>query len=286
MVAKLIKGTGGFYIVKTEDGELFTLRPRGKLRFLTQTPTVGDMVNMTPGAEGTHGWLEEILPRRNLMIRPPVSNIDIVALTVAAVPARDLLLIDKLILNARAADIGCVLVCNKIDIDCGYVDSVKKEYGESGVPVFPVSALIQESLSDLKKAIQGKATCFAGQSGVGKSALISALTGRTFETGAISERTERGRHTTRHVELIAQDDMLILDTPGFSLLDACEVPSAELADYYPEFDGLTENCRFQPCMHDTEPDCAVRARHGGGGRYARYVQLLREYKELERGRYK
>ena len=226
MRAQLLKGTGGFYEALAEDGRRYTLRARGNLRHRRLTPIIGDYIEITPGEGETHGWLEDIYPRENRLLRPDAANVEVLLLTVAAVPSPDLLLIDRLVLHARASGIECLICANKTDLDGSFGDSVKMEYRRSCSGVFPVSALYPDTLGDLRNSIANKAACFAGQSGVGKSALISALTGKHIATGEISKKIERGKHTTRHVELLVYNGLRIFDTPGFSLLEPADIAPA------------------------------------------------------------
>lgn len=287
----LERGVGGLYEARAdEDGALYTLRARGIFRKQGRTPLVGDRVLFSPGQGEEHGWLEELLPRRNAFRRPPVANLDALAIVVAPEPQPDLLLVDRLLIWARQADVEVLLVFNKTDLNAEFLRGIAGEYTQAEATLCWVSAETGEGLEAMREALRGKLCCFAGQSAVGKSSLINALYGFSMPTGSVSRRTERGRHTTRHVQLLRHGETMVLDTPGFSLLELWpELPPEELADYYPEFEAYAEDCRFTPCQHDREPACAVRgaaeAGHLPKGRYDRYLQILEQVRTLWRGRY-
>ena len=291
MTGSILRGIGSFYTVLCdEDGQEYTLRAQKKLRHQRMTPMVGDKVRFTPGEGEDNGWLEEILPRKSMMNRPSVANVDMLMLVVASVPQPDMLLVDKLILRAQQGNMTPAICVNKTDLGSELVKQIQEEYTGTNLRVFSASALTGEGIDVLREAMRGKVTCLAGQSAVGKSSLLNALFGLELETGGLSRKTERGRHTTRRAEMMALDGMLVLDTPGFSLLELEDViePQA-FAELYPEYNELAGECRFQPCMHDREPGCAVHAAVDDGRlsavRWARYRQLLSEAKEKWKGRY-
>ena len=291
MTGSILRGIGSFYTVLCdEDGQEYTLRAQKKLRHQRMTPMVGDKVRFTPGKGEDNGWLEEILPRKSMMNRPSVANVDMLMLVVASVPQPDMLLIDKLILRAQQGNMTPAICVNKTDLGSELVEQIKAEYTGTQLCVFSASALTGEGVETLRETMRGKVTCLAGQSAVGKSSLLNALFGLDLETGGLSRKTERGRHTTRRSEMMAVDGMIVLDTPGFSLLELEDViePQA-FAELYPEYNELAGECRFQPCMHDREPGCAVHAAVDEGRlsdvRWARYRQLLSEAKEKWKGRY-
>jgi len=285
----LLKGVGGFYTALGDDGAEYVLRARGIFRRDGVTPIAGDRVEMTPGAYGADGWLERVLPRRNSFTRPAVANLDVIAVVIAPIPKPDMLLADKLLAAARAVNVKPILVVNKIDLDESIGGRVRAEYSLSCIRVEAVSAFDAESLEGPRNAMSGGVSCLAGQSGVGKTTLLSALTNRKLQAGEISRRSERGRHTTRHSELIVSDSLRVLDTPGFSLLNRPPVPPETVREWYPEFEPYEPLCRFQPCMHNTEPGCAVREALAGTdacARYERYLALLGEVRELWINRYR
>ncbi|MDR1570788.1 MAG: ribosome small subunit-dependent GTPase A [Oscillospiraceae bacterium] len=289
MLGTLIRGVGGMYTAVGDDGAEYTLRARGKLRHEHITPMAGDRVEMSPGSGEQHGWLERVLERSSVLTRPPVANLELLILTIAPTPEPDMLLIDRLMVMARLAGVDCLLCINKNDIDPSIGERVREEYMAARVPIETVSALKSDTLAGLYGAMVGKTCCFAGQSGVGKSTILSALIGRRLKIGEISARTERGKHTTRHSELLIENGLRVLDTPGFSLFALDGVQPQSLQEAYAEFEGLSASCRFQPCMHDREPGCVVRETMlacGAAARYERYRELLAETRQAWNDRYK
>ena len=291
MEGSILRGIGSFYTVLCdEDGREYTMRAQKTLRHQKLTPMVGDRVRFTPGQGEEDGWLEEILPRRSMLVRPSVANVDMLMLVVASVPAPDLLLCDKLILRATQGSMTPAICVNKIDLGDGLAQQIEAEYAGTQLRVFSVSAHTGEGVGALREAMRGRVTCLAGQSAVGKSSLLNALFGLSLETGGLSRKTERGRHTTRRAEMMALDGMFVLDTPGFSLLELEDAIEPEaFAQLYPEYNALAGACRFQPCLHDREPGCAVHAAVDRGelsaARWARYRELLGEVREKWKGRY-
>ena len=250
---------------------------------------VGDRVRFLPGQDDDNGWIEEILPRKSVMERPSVANADMLMLVVASVPHPDLMLIEKLILRAALGGMTPAICVNKIDLGDELVSELREEFKGTQLRVFAASALTGEGVEKLREAMRGKVTCLAGQSAVGKSSLLNRLFGLELETGGLSRKTERGRHTTRRSEMMAVDGMYVLDTPGFSLLELPQMEPQDFAELYPEYNELAGDCRFQPCLHDREPGCAVHAAVDAGQlsavRWARYRELLAEVKENWKGRY-
>lgn len=291
MTGSILRGIGSFYtVLADEDAQEYTLRAQKKLRHQKLTPMVGDRVRFTPGEGDDDGWIEEILPRKSELIRPSVANADMLMLVVASVPQPDMLLVDKLILRAERGGMTPAICVNKVDLGEELAQRIAAEYAGTELRVFSVSARTGEGIGALREAMRGKVTCLAGQSAVGKSSLLNALFGLNLETGGLSRKTERGRHTTRHAEMMSLDGSFVLDTPGFSLLELeTDMEPQEFAGLYPEYNALAADCRFQPCLHDREPGCAVRAAVESGAlgaaRWARYRQLLGEVRENWKGRY-
>ena len=289
MKGQIIEGRGGLYTVRGEDQVDYVLRAKKKFRRQHIKPLVGDLVDFTPGEGDEHGWLEEILPRKSECLRPPVANITLLALVVAYAPAPDWLLIDKLLMGARMQNMKAVLICNKCDLGENTIEEALRDYAHADVQILRVSAERGEGLDELRNVMRGETTCFAGQSGVGKSTLLNALLHLHLETGDIS-RIERGKHTTRHASLLEIDGLRVMDTPGFSLLEFEQVMDPiELMDYYPEFTAYLGECRFQPCYHGNEPGCAITRAVAEGklsaARVERYRLLLEKTRQLWRERY-
>ena len=290
-VGTILQGVGGFYTALDGEGREYTLRAQGKLRRERLKPKVGDRVEMMPGEGEAHGWICRILPRRNELVRPPVANIDAIVIVVAAAtPDPDLVMADRLMLNARRAGISVQLVVNKCDLAPESADDIVRQYRGAQVQPLKVCASTGEGLDALRERLKGKVHALAGQSGAGKSTMINALYGQELETGGLSRKIERGKNTTRHCQLIpVEGGGMVLDTPGFSLLESELFDPVALKDSWPEFIPFEGQCYFQPCYHATEPRCAVleavAAGKIDGQRHGRYVALLEELKLRWRDRY-
>lgn len=300
----IIKGVGGFYTVLSEDGGTCVCKARGLFRKQAITPAVGDRTEyaeqQTPDGKAKTGYLMSILPRKNELIRPACANIDRLFIVIAASkPLPDLLLADKLLILAEKHGIEPILIINKCDeAEETAVDSIARQYAPAGYRIHRVSAATGEGLDEVRPYLASGVICLAGQSAVGKSSLLNALLpGAGLKVGSLSEKTERGRHTTRHTELIPlPSGGAVLDTPGFSLLDALELEPEEIRLLYPELRGEEENCRFSGCLHVTEPGCRVKKeliidKNTGKTkgihreRYERYVRLVNEAAEHRRHKY-
>ncbi len=287
----ILSGIGGFYTVLDDEGRRHTLRAQAKLRRQHLTPLAGDRVTFESGEGEAHGWLTAIEPRANRLVRPPVANIDVIGIVVAAAsPEPDLMLVDRMLMYARKNGIESVLIVNKCDEDHQRAQEIERQYAGSGVRVMKTSAKTGEGVQALKEALCSRIHALGGQSGVGKSSLLNRLYGFKRETGALSEKIERGKNTTRHSELIPlPEGGMALDTPGFSLLELELTDPAELRFLVPEFEPYEGQCRFAPCMHVSEPDCTVRAAVEAQGvaaeRWERYTFLYEDMKTRWRDRY-
>lgn len=286
----IVKGVGGLYYARGAEGETHVLRARGIFRRQHVTPMVGDHIRFTPGQGEEHGWVEEILPRESQLVRPPVANVRYLVIVLAPAPAPDFLLIDTLIAMALRQGIRPALVVNKSDLDGETYETVRRDYAGLGAPLMAVSALTGQGMDGLRALLASGVCCLAGQSGVGKSTLLCAATGLKLQTGEISQKIRRGRHTTRHAELLYSGEYRVLDTPGFSLLELWEgLEPIRLKEYYPEFAPYEGQCRFSPCYHLSEPGCAVleaaRAGEVSPARLERYHLLLKKAQEAWRNRY-
>ncbi|MBQ3269515.1 MAG: ribosome small subunit-dependent GTPase A [Clostridia bacterium] len=287
----ILQGIGGFYTARDAGGREYTLRAQGKLRRERLKPKVGDVVELIPGEGEEHGWISCVLPRRNELERPPVANIDVIVIVVAAAtPEPDLLLADRLMVNARRAGIAVQLVVNKRDLDPDRAADIAAQYrGAEAAPLL-ICAETGEGLDALRERLAGKVHALAGQSGAGKSTTINALYGLDLETGDLSRKIERGKNTTRSCRLIpVAGGGMVLDTPGFSLLETAVFDPVELKDSYPEFAPCEGKCFFQPCYHASEPRCAVRDAVAAGEiddrRHARYAALLDEMRQRWKDRF-
>lgn len=277
----IVKGIGGFYYVDTEEG-LVECRARGKFRKNDILPTVGDKVEVELDKKGT-GSVKEIEERHNFLIRPAVSNIDML-LIVAAInnPQPDTALIDKMLVIAASKGIKGALCINKSDLDAsGDAEKLRDTYEKAGYSVFITSVEKGEGLEELRASLKDKTTAFAGLSGVGKSSILTRITGRELETGDTS-KIERGRHTTRHVELIKIPEGYVFDTPGFSQLEVDDIKANEIRNYFPEMAEFEGMCRFRGCSHTAEPDCRVKeALEEGDIAKSRYESYVRLYDKLK-----
>ena len=286
----LIRGVGSFYTAIDGEGNEYILRCKKKFRRQGISPLTGDEVFFTPGTGEEHGWIEEILPRKTLCLRPPVANVTRLVIVMAPVPEPDLMLTDRLISRAVAQHIDILLAVNKTDLDHTLADKIRDEYHGTGFQVFPVSGKLKTGLEPLREAMKGALCCLTGQSGAGKSTLLNALLELNLETSELSEKISRGKNTTRQCELIEKDGLRVMDTAGFNLLEP-EKPMnpEELRKRYPEFIDYEGKCRFRECLHDREPGCAVQEAADQGlihqNRLMRYRQLLRETREVWRDRY-
>lgn len=286
MTGRIIKGIAGFYYVYAE-GRIYECKARGIFRREQLKPLVGDEVELDVTDETqAAGNITRILPRRSVLVRPAVANVD-QALVIFAVakPEPNLNLLDRFLIQMAQRHLQTVICFNKRDLDeRGDGARFAEIYRGCGYPTVLVSALRQEGIGELQALLRGKTTTVAGPSGVGKSSLVNLLqSGTRMETGSISEKIERGKHTTRHAELLpAEADTYILDTPGFSSLDLFDLKKEELAGYYPEFAAAEPFCKFAGCAHISEPVCGVRDAVEEGRisreRYENYCQLYDELK--------
>ncbi|CAM3352826.1 ribosome small subunit-dependent GTPase A [Marinicrinis lubricantis] len=292
----IIKALSGYYYVLPEEAQehrVITCRARGVFKKRGLSPLVGDRVKYELSGEA-EGTVTEILPRRTELIRPPMANAETAVLVFSvAEPDLNLQLLDKFLVHVESAGLQPFICFTKRDLirdEKGKheVDAAERLYSGIGYPVFITSAIHGMGFEPVKEALKGKIGVFAGQSGVGKSSMLNALVpGLRLETNAISQKLGRGKHTTRHVELIRlTDDAWIADTPGFSQLDFMDLEPVQLGNCFVEFVPFAESCRFRGCLHHNEPGCsvieAVEQGRIASSRYKHYLIFLQEMKDKKR----
>ncbi len=290
----ILKGIGGFYYVAAGDAT-YECKARGIFRKNDVTPLPGDRVNFSIVDEDKKkGSLDEIFPRSSVLTRPAVANVNQVVMVIAAKsPVPDLLLLDKLLVTAGKENIKTVICLNKLDLDTDNDGKrISGSYANAGYDFIRTSTKTGQGIAELESKLKTMVTVFAGQSGVGKSTLLNTiLKDMVMQTGALSMKTDRGKHTTRHAELLPLDcGGYIVDTPGFSSFELENIEQSELQQYYNEFSAISQECRFSGCSHASEPDCKIKELVANGtidsGRYERYLELLDYLKQLNAMKYK
>ncbi|MBR3607498.1 MAG: ribosome small subunit-dependent GTPase A [Lachnospiraceae bacterium] len=286
MQGRIIRGIGGFYYVYVSGKGILECKAKGVFRKNKLKPLVGDFVEVSLLSEEGKGNIDQVLERKNELIRPAVANID-QALVIFSMtgPEPNLNLLDRFLIMMRQKEIPGILVFNKCDlVGEEQRERLRSVYEKSGCKILFVSAKKQQGIREIKELLEKKTTTVAGPSGVGKSSLINLLQSSVnMETGSISEKIQRGKHTTRHAEFIFMgEDTYILDTPGFSSLAVFDMEKEELEQYYPEFEEYKENCRFHGCSHTHEPGCRIKeAVEEGNINKERYYNYLLIYEELK-----
>ena len=284
MTGIIIKGIGGFYYVKAADKKIYECKARGIFRKDKITPMIGDRVDIN--TESGNCTIVNIHERSTMMIRPPVANVDLLLLVVAAAsPDPNLSLIDKMLVNAHQCGIEAVICINKSDLKAR--DDIAEIYQSAGYKVVFTSAKDESGVSKIRKLLEGRVTAFAGLSGVGKSTMLSILTNENIQTGEVSEKIMRGKHTTRHVELFSlNENTFVLDTPGFSSLENEDIDAGDLWQYFPEMADCDGKCRFRGCSHINEPDCEVKRLLEEGlikpSRYESYTEIYNKLKLVKK----
>lgn len=283
---RIMKALSGFYYVRTDD-RLVECKARGRFRKEGISPLVGDWVEIS--MERGKGMIEQIMPRKNSFVRPAVANLDRLVLIVSeAIPITEPFLIDRITAIAGDQNVPVIICINKNDLQPG--TKLQEIYTKAGYDVVITSAVTGEGISALRDMIQGKTVAFSGNSGVGKSSVLNCLNENLhIQTGDVSEKLGRGRHTTRHIELFSLDqDTYVADTPGFSSFDTeqMEIILKENLQYaFPDFAPYLGQCQFHDCAHLKEPGCRVRAAVQTGeiqsSRYDSYVRLYEKAKEIK-----
>ena len=282
----IIRGVGGNYYVDTDKG-IIECRARGLFRNQNIKPLVGDYVLIRLTEEDNScGYIEEIMERKNEMKRPSVSNIDQIIIVFAVKnPEPSFLLLDKLLIASEINNLNPIICFNKCDlVDEECISKYKEIYKNTGYKIIFTSMYNKNLLDELIDILKDKVTLFSGPSGVGKSSLMNSIdNGFKLKTGEISDKLKRGKHTTRHAEIYKLNfGGFAVDTPGFSSFDINEIDFDELTDFYPEIKAHSENCRFNNCIHDKEPNCGVKKaledKEISEIRYNNYIKLLYEIK--------
>ena len=291
MQGKIIKGIAGFYYIYAEDHEIYECKAKGIFRKDNQKPLVGDNVEIEVlDIQEKEGSVTAILPRRNSLIRPAVANVD-QAFVIFAMenPKPTFMLLDRFLIMMEKQDIPAVVCFNKKDqADSSELEFLYETYTGCGYQVILSSTFQGDGLDEIRQVLKGKTTVVAGPSGVGKSSITNALQENVkMETGEISKKLKRGKHTTRHSQVIpVGEGTYLMDTPGFSSLYLTDMEEQELKDYFPEFRKYEGQCRFQGCRHIHEPGCAVKEaleNHKISSlRYEDYLGLYEELKEKRR----
>ncbi|MFR7901853.1 MAG: ribosome small subunit-dependent GTPase A [Ruminococcus sp.] len=291
MQGKIIKGIAGFYYIYAEDGNIYECKAKGIFRKDNFKPLVGDNVEITVlNEEEKEGSVTSILPRRNSLIRPAVANVDQAFLIFAMEnPKPNFLLLDRFLIMMEQQKIPVVICFNKKDVgEKKEMEKLYEIYTGCGYRVVLSSTYEGEGMDEIREILKGKTTVVAGPSGVGKSSITNCMQGEVqMETGEISKKLKRGKHTTRHSQVIpVEKNTFLVDTPGFSSLYLTDMKEEELRDYFPEFVMYEPQCRFQGCMHIHEPGCAVKKALSEGKisqqRYDNYLALYEELKEKRR----
>jgi ribosome biogenesis GTPase len=288
----IVKGIGGFYYIK-QGNKIFECKARGKFRNKKITPLVGDYVLFTYDDMTKQGIIEDILERQVKLLRPPVANVEQAIIVFALKnPDPNLRLLDKILIMSEYHDLELKICINKIDLDEDkYFDHIMEMYKNTGYEIIPCSTKQDIGIDRIKTVLKDKISVFAGPSGVGKSSLLNKVqSGLELKTGEISSKIKRGKHTTRHSELLQLDfGGWVVDSPGFTSLNIDFIEIEELGYLFPEFKKYINDCKFANCLHVNEPGCGVKNALDMGyinrDRYNNYVEFLEQIKEINNRRY-
>lgn len=290
---RLVKAKGGFYFVNIGNGETLRCRARGKLKDEGQDLVVGDRVEVSHPSQG-EPVIEAVCARENYLKRPPVANVDqVITLISVAEPPMDLALLSRMIVCAEAAGLDIVVCLNKIDLadqkTLDTIEEVKSVFQDCCFyTVLQSSILSGQGINQIRQVLDGKTTVLAGPSGAGKSTLINQILPEAqLRVAPVSKKSKKGRHTTRFVELLPWGEGgFVVDTPGFQRLNLDGISTRQLHFFFPDLFPYADECRFEDCCHDAEPNCnvkdAVAAGRIASWRYDQYLHMLNELKQKER----
>lgn len=289
MNGTIVKGIAGFYYVKTPDNELIECKARGRFRFNELTPMVGDVVEIT--VKNDKGVIDKVLPRKSKLTRPAVANITH-ALVVFAFKNPDINvdLLNRFLILCEYNNLKITICLNKSDLRDEKNNEIIDMLSHTGYDIIFVNATSGIGVDEIKKRLNNNITVLCGPSGAGKSTILNSIAGRELmETGNVSVKLGRGKHTTRHSELIQIENGFIVDTPGFSSLEIENIEKEQLQYYFPEFDKYIGNCRFNGCIHHKEPGCKIKEALNNGEinkiRYDFYIKLIEEISDTRRKKY-
>ena len=272
MIGQVYKADSSVYEVNC-NGQTYLCTAKGQFKKEKNTILTGDFV------EFDEKIITAVMPRKNLFTRPSVANADAVLVIVSPEPKPDYYLIDKLILNAFYNNIEIIIAVNKTDIDQRLFNEIFQQYSKCGIKILMVSAKYRYGIERLKELLSGRLTVLAGQSAAGKTSLVNAIFGLSLKTGELSRKVSRGKHTTTFSRIYDDDNVKIIDTPGFAVIDAY-IGADDLPSFYPEYFSLSNKCRFRGCTHLTEPGCEVKKCVENGSlsekRYLRYKDIFNE----------
>ncbi len=273
-IGQVYKAHSNKYLVKTDDG-LIKCDARGLLKIKSDGILTGDIVEV----ENT--TILSVKQRKNRLVRPSVANVDLIVAVLSPQPKPDYYLIDKLLINSIKENIDFCILLNKSDMESNIYQEVVSEYANLDINIMSVSSNNKEGIDQLKEFLKNKLSVFAGQSAVGKTSITNAMFNLELKTGEVSEKIERGRHTTTRSEIFEYEGIKVIDSPGFAVIDA-DVNIDDLPQCYPEYFKISNECKFRGCSHISEPNCKVKELVNNGDfsrkRYERYIEIYNEIK--------